>query len=172
MKLSLYTILKSIPCVFITVLMIPFIIIYYLITTNSTSNETFAEKNKMDLIDIVFEIWGWALSSSKNTKRPSEQLFKLTKEMCDCNNIKILDSSTWPDNIGFSYDTLNSQAKSLPDSKINDFVDGETLIRQIIINVYGLHALDLFLNSVFDGILSEKITCWSVTNDLSKNQTR
>ena len=89
---------------------------------------------------------------------PSNKLIKIVAEMCACNGMKLKPICYWPVDIDFNFKLLNQQAESLPDDQISDFVDGDQVDALILAEHFEIHLLSSFLNSVFDGALSEKIT--------------
>ncbi len=90
--------------------------------------------------------------------KPSKKLIKITQIMCACNTLKLKPVELWPPDIGFSYEELNLQAEYLPNEAIIEFVDGEAQATSSLVNIFSIHALHNFIEAVFNGPLSKKLT--------------
>ena len=88
---------------------------------------------------------------------PSKKLLMIIIELCGCNDTLMKPIEEWPVNLDFNLALLNRQAEILPDNLINQFVDGEYDEINIIAIDLGIELLHMFLDSVFDGYLHDKI---------------
>jgi len=88
---------------------------------------------------------------------PSKKLLIIIIELCGCNDMLMKPVEEWPVNLDFNLALLNRQAELLPDDQINQFVDGEDIETAVMAIDLQIELLDMFLNSVFDGYLHDKI---------------